>query len=181
MNSTAENLPRGAMVGFVYAIGDDQKVKIGWSTDPLKRLNAIRCHCPSKISLLGLIPASMAQEVEVQQLLAPWRINSKSDAGREWFHHFGPVAAFVTMLPKPKISAIETAPPPSVDSVDGVIEALGGSAAVRKRYHVSSQVLWHWCAKGHFPPDCHAAMDRDLTERGYDAPSSLWGQRKSKE
>lgn len=91
------------MTGFVYAIGDEHRVKIGWSADPVRRLAKISSDCPGHIRLLGAVPATKEQEAEAHELLAPWRI------GREWFRHEGPVAAFVKMLPplKPKPAAIQ--------------------------------------------------------------------------
>lgn len=83
------------MNGFVYAIGDGHQVKIGWSTNPLRRLGAIRTGCPVDATLLGIVAATRAQEREVQTLMDPWRIRA------EWFRLEGPVVAFVGMLSKP--------------------------------------------------------------------------------
>ena len=84
-------------IGFVYAIGDETgRVKIGWSRDPIKRLTKINTDCSSAVTLLGVVPALRTQEMEAHTLLAPWRVN------REWYRHQGPVAAFVSMLAKPK-------------------------------------------------------------------------------
>ena len=89
------------MNGFVYAIGDEtDRVKIGWSRDPLRRLNKISSDCSSVVTLLGLVPATRAQETEIQGLLKPWKAN------REWFRFEGPVEAFVNMLSRPKPRSI---------------------------------------------------------------------------
>lgn len=91
------------MTGFVYAIGDGRgRVKIGWSQDPMRRIGKIASDCPSKVSLLGLIPATIEQEQQAHALLAPWRVN------REWFALEGVVAAFVQMLPKPRPRSLRT-------------------------------------------------------------------------
>jgi hypothetical protein len=82
------------MTGFVYAIGDGERVKIGWSEDPIRRLNKIRSDCPNEAHLLGLISATRMQEAEAHKLLAPWHIRG------EWFRHEGAVAAFIDMLPR---------------------------------------------------------------------------------
>jgi DNA-binding XRE family transcriptional regulator len=89
------------MNGFVYAIsaGDDL-VKIGWSGDPMRRLGSIRTGCPADAHLIGLVPATKAQEAEIHKILAPWRLR------REWFRRVGPVAMFVAALPPPKPALI---------------------------------------------------------------------------
>lgn len=84
------------MTGFVYAISDGQgRVKIGWSSDPFRRLNKIASDCSSHASLVGIVRATKGQEREAHDLLAPWRAN------REWFYMRGPVLAFVDALHKP--------------------------------------------------------------------------------
>jgi DNA-binding XRE family transcriptional regulator len=90
------------MIGFVYAVGDQTgRVKIGWSGDPLRRLNKIGSDCSSAVTLLGLIPATRAQEAEIQVLLKPWKVN------REWFYLKGPVKAFVDLLPQSKPHSVD--------------------------------------------------------------------------
>jgi DNA-binding XRE family transcriptional regulator len=91
------------MIGFVYAVGDQTgRVKIGWSGDPLRRLNKIGSDCSSAVTLLGLIPATRAQEAEIQVLLNPWKVN------REWFYLKGPVKAFVDKLPQSKPHSVDS-------------------------------------------------------------------------
>jgi hypothetical protein len=92
------------MIGFVYAIGDKHRVKIGWSQDPIRRLDKIRSDCPDAAHLLGLIPATRAQEEEAHKLLEPWRIQ------REWFRREGAVAAFIGMLPRPHPEPVQPKP-----------------------------------------------------------------------
>jgi DNA-binding XRE family transcriptional regulator len=84
------------MTGFVYAITAGDLVKIGWSKDPLLRLNKIRSDCPDQAQLVGVVPATRAQELEAHAQLSRWRVRG------EWFRHEGVVAAFVAMLPEPK-------------------------------------------------------------------------------
>jgi DNA-binding XRE family transcriptional regulator len=94
------------MSGFVYAIGDETgRVKIGWSADPLRRLNKISSDCSSTVTLFGLVPATKGQEAEIQSLLKPWKAN------REWFRFEGPVKAFVDMLSRPEPRPIAAAHP----------------------------------------------------------------------
>jgi len=92
------------MSGFVYAISSGgDRVKIGYTRDPMKRLAQIRTSCPDAV-MVGLIRAIQQQEREAHALLAPWKING------EWFHRIGPVADFVLMLPIPKLEAVAANP-----------------------------------------------------------------------
>lgn len=91
------------MTGFVYAIGDDGgRVKIGWSTNPLRRLTKLRSDCSRKVKLLGVIPATRQQEAQAHELFAAWREN------REWYRLEGAVLAFVNMLPPPAPRLVHT-------------------------------------------------------------------------
>lgn len=99
------------MTGFVYAIGDgEDRVKIGWSADPIHRMAKLQTDCPTRATLLGLVPATKAQEAELHELLDPWRLNG------EWFRLEGIVAAFVGILPtpQPRLSRIGAGRPPRV-------------------------------------------------------------------
>ena len=89
------------MSGFVYAIGNAVQVKIGWSRDPMQRLDHFRVSCPMDVELLGLIPASKAQEAQLHELFQPWHLHG------EWFQCIGPVAAFLEILPRPKSRTAE--------------------------------------------------------------------------
>lgn len=83
------------MTGFVYAIGDSARVKIGWSGNPEARFVKIATDCPDRVELLGTVPATVAQEQELHSLFDRWRISG------EWFRREGPVETFISMLRKP--------------------------------------------------------------------------------
>lgn len=84
------------MTGFVYAIGDGEgRVKIGWSSDPVRRLTKLGSDCPQSAVLLGVVPATKAQEKQTHEILQRWRIKG------DWFRLESHVATFVSMLPKP--------------------------------------------------------------------------------
>lgn len=160
------------MTGFVYAIGDGEgRVKIGWSADPVRRRNAFATGHPGEVELLGIVPATREQEQEAHQLLRKWRIS------REWYRFEGAVAKFVAMLSPP----VRSCPPKKAaarpDSIDGVIEALGGSSAVRKLTGQSPQGLHNWRKAGRFPSDLYVMMTEALHRAGRVADPKLWGQR----
>lgn len=77
------------MTGFVYAIVAGSRVKIGWSTNPRRRVQGLKTGSAGHCNLVGFVPGTKAQEAELHALLSPWRVR------REWFRVDGPVAHFV--------------------------------------------------------------------------------------
>jgi hypothetical protein len=82
------------MTGYVYAIADDHgRVKLGWSSDPQRRLVKARSDNGSKCELVGVVAGTREQERELHELLAPWRHRG------EWFDcHAKAVAHFISFL-----------------------------------------------------------------------------------
>lgn len=64
----------------------------------------------------------------------------------------------------------------TLDSVDAVIAALGGSAAVRRLTGQSPQALHNWRKAGRFSATTHAVMKNALGDIGRDADDKLWRQ-----
>jgi hypothetical protein len=63
-----------------------------------------------------------------------------------------------------------------LDTVDAVIDTLGGTEQVRKitRYNETSAVPM-WKNRGKFPAKTFKVMQDALRERGFTAPPELWG------
>jgi hypothetical protein len=72
---------RLSMVGAVYAIRNDDRsvVKIGWSFDPLRRLQQLQTGSVDSLRLVAFIGASKKVEAELHELFADSRIRG------EWF------------------------------------------------------------------------------------------------
>lgn len=83
------------MAGFIYAIGNDERVKIGYSADPIRRFSKLQTDSAVRCELIGMVAGTVEQERELHQLLAAYRIH------REWFRREGVVAALCEMLPAP--------------------------------------------------------------------------------
>lgn len=77
------------MSGFVYFIGCADRVKIGYSEDPAKRLTKINADSPWPCELLGYVNADDFPESEVHQRFASVRLHS------EWFALTAEIRAFV--------------------------------------------------------------------------------------
>jgi Putative antitoxin of bacterial toxin-antitoxin system, YdaS/YdaT/T5orf172 domain len=83
-------------VGYVYAIESGDAVKIGWSANPLARMNGLKATHPGRLRLLGFVPASRRQERELHHLCEAQKIRG------EWFRKDGAVIHFLSILPAPK-------------------------------------------------------------------------------
>jgi hypothetical protein len=63
----------------------------------------------------------------------------------------------------------------TLNTVDEVIDALGGGVAVRKLLGLkSAQALWAYRSRKSFPPKTFIIMNATLSERGCVAPPALW-------
>jgi len=80
------------MSGFIYAIGNGDLVKIGWSIDPNRRLAALQTGSPESLVLLGVVAGTRQAERDAHLKLGAWRVRG------EWFKIEGDVAGFVGSL-----------------------------------------------------------------------------------
>lgn len=65
--------------GFVYFIGSDEAVKIGYSANPRWRLNTLQVGCPHQLKLLLAIPGTPTDERALQKKFSEARQRG------EWF------------------------------------------------------------------------------------------------
>ena len=86
------------MTGFVYAIGRDDAVKIGWAKNPRRRLSELNVASPEPLSLIGFIPGGKFDESAAHLLCADERVRG------EWFRRSGTVVEFIKTLcvPEPR-------------------------------------------------------------------------------
>ncbi len=80
------------MTGFIYAIGDDYLVKIGWSKHPKNRYSKIRADSPVDCQLFGVIDGSTEDEAKLHKHFRPWHLRG------EWYFNDGLVANFIKTL-----------------------------------------------------------------------------------
>lgn len=71
-----------AFEGFVYLIswGEENPVKVGWSTQPFKRLKEIQTSHPHELKILGVFPGARPLEKEAHRAMG----NTLRRSG-EWF------------------------------------------------------------------------------------------------
>jgi hypothetical protein len=62
-----------------------------------------------------------------------------------------------------------------------VIDSLGGNAVIAERYGVKPKTVWYWRDSGLFPANTYLAITKELHERGFSAPTSLWPMKALKE
>ena len=83
------------MTGFIYAIRCMDRVKIGFSTDPARRLVKIRADNAHECRLLGVIAGDMELEAQLHERFAHYHVRG------EWFLLKGDVAEFIVMMDEP--------------------------------------------------------------------------------
>ena len=73
---------------------------------------------------------------------------------------------------------MDATPNKRLDTVAEVIEALGGSNAVRRLTGVkSTQAVWNWGDRASFPSDLYVLMTEALAAKGFVATPTLWQMR----
>lgn len=77
------------MTGFVYFIRCEDRVKIGYSEDPTRRLTKINADAPFPCELLGWVAADDYPERELHERFADARLHS------EWFAAVPEILAFI--------------------------------------------------------------------------------------
>jgi len=87
----AENPPvaRSTVKGYVYFIGGEGRVKIGFANNVAKRLKALRTSCPFELRLLASFPGKMKREREFHERFSSLRMSG------EWFRLEGALAEFL--------------------------------------------------------------------------------------
>lgn len=83
------------MTGFIYAIRCMDRVKIGFSTDPILRFNKVQSDNAEPCRLLGVIAGDLDLEAELHSRFSEYHIRG------EWFHLKGAVAEFVCTMDEP--------------------------------------------------------------------------------
>lgn len=83
------------MSGFIYAVDAGEICKIGWSSNPHRRLSNIKTDNPAVIGLIGYVAGTIQEERALHRQLEPHRV------AREWYRREGAVAEFVGTLPAP--------------------------------------------------------------------------------
>jgi hypothetical protein len=66
--------------GKTYIIRAGDFIKIGWSADPVKRVNQIQTMCPFKCELIKTIDA------DIEVILHNRFSHLRADGGNEWYH-----------------------------------------------------------------------------------------------
>ena len=81
------------MSGFVYAIAAGDAIKLGWSSNPIRRREQLSTGSFIGHRLIGFVKATREQEQELHSLCSAHRIRG------EWFRNEGVVSHFVSMVP----------------------------------------------------------------------------------
>lgn len=131
------------MTGFVYAIQSGDAVKIGWATNPQRRLTELNVGSPTAHVLLGFVAGEKADEAIAHSQCAAHRIRG------EWFRIEGAVLAFIEHLPPllPKLAHSENTrlcsdPSNSIgEAIIAAIAAAGSEARLAMMVGVSQPMI----------------------------------------
>lgn len=74
------NRAENGFVYFIKPVGMGGPIKIGWSLNPVKRLETFMAWSPFKLEILATAPGDMKHEYQVHNCFAD------SHSHREWFH-----------------------------------------------------------------------------------------------
>jgi hypothetical protein len=66
----------------------------------------------------------------------------------------------------------------NITTVDDVIDALGGTAAIAEMTSALPTAVYNWRAAGKFPTDTYLLIQDELRARGRVAPDHLWPMRR---
>lgn len=78
--------------GFVYFIAGSGAVKIGYSSKPNQRLQALQKSTPNSLTLLKAVPGTVADEKALHRRFATYQIRG------EWFRHADELASYIRGL-----------------------------------------------------------------------------------
>lgn len=83
-------------IGDVYVLLHEptKYVKVGFSSEPVKRIRAHSVSIPGKLNFLGVFPGGRALERAMHEDLADWLVPGH----REWFFYSPPVQEYVSRL-----------------------------------------------------------------------------------
>lgn len=124
------------MTGFVYFIACGDRVKIGYSADPARRLVKINSDAPWPCELLGFVLATEFPEAELHARFAHLRLHG------EWFALSPEVREFIAA------ASIMTSPAArqksGLEPAASIIERLGGVEEVARITGVHLTRVYGW-------------------------------------
>ena len=161
------------MTGYIYAIGNDEFVKIGFTENPAGRAAKIKCEVPFAVDLLGYVEGTRKQESDVHKMLAPERSRG------EWYFRGKPTEHFVSKLCAGFIDRRTVNAPrfPAKGLIENAIVLLGNETKLALAAGVSQPVVNDAKRTGHVGPKLAMGIDRATNGRiskGALRPD-LWG------
>lgn len=91
---TQRELRLSSAPGYVYfAMAEGLRIKIGYSTDPERRIREMQTGASAPLRLIATIPGNPATEREFHKRFKEYRLH------REWFKFAGKLRLFIQRLP----------------------------------------------------------------------------------
>jgi hypothetical protein len=153
------------MSGYVYAMRSGSAIKIGFSTEPERRLLSIATGCADGCELVGYAVGTKEHEAELHALC------SKEHIRGEWFREEGVVSLFLEHLPKNGRSSKSGK---RFNEVAHVIDMVGGTAAMAQLCGVAPKTIHQWKFRKRLPQDKFLIISKALSAKGKKADLALW-------
>ena len=74
---------------MIYFIKANDRIKIGYATDPIKRLSSIQTSCPYKLEVILIIDGNYEKESEIHKEFVALRTSG------EWFRYEDPLIKYI--------------------------------------------------------------------------------------
>lgn len=159
------------MTGYVYAIKSGELIKLGWSSDPRRRLWEVRSEIGAEVDLLGYAPGTKHHEQELHEICAAQRVRG------EWFTNGGPVALFVGHLQTPNAYADTLFAPIGerhLKKVSDIIRVIGGTKRIAEIFDCGVTTVGNWRVWNALPSNTFLVISGELDRLGVTADLSLW-------
>jgi hypothetical protein len=162
---------------FVYFVqaGDGGNIKIGISTDVLKRITKMQSDCPEKLNLLLVVPGDGAREAHLHDRLSAHRRDG------EWFT---PCNEIFKLIDELSGEAVDVSKPKRTRAPRGehdpIITAFGGPAGMIKALagalgaDIDREAVYKWAVNG-IPWKFRPAIHRLAQAQGIATPSNFLG------
>ena len=150
-------------MGYVYAIESNRgSVKIGWSGNPLRRMETLLREDPGELRIIGSVPGTKMDERAIHARLAKYRLRG------DWFRMEGEVVKYVKSMPIiiPENLAARVVKGRDENGWDVVFDVFGGPAYLGRALGCSKQTALGIINRGFIPAVYWHKIVKGAEERG---------------
>lgn len=163
------------MTDYVYAILSCERVKIGHSIEPRRRIHDINSHSPFRAELIGFAEGGRDAEAALHELYSDFQIHN------EWFAYVGPVKVWADTLgfaDVPKLLPVVQSEAADLKArrkeLKTIVKALGGTSSIMKLFNCSNSAIYTAINRGHLPPHWFLKLREFGAIVGVDIPDHIF-------